>query len=112
MAYKGLLLICIAAILIYLWNRFTNRKRRYFQKNGIPATALVISVNKTLIEYGTNNTFRRPVMEIVLEVNAADSHREVTIKQAFEIQDIPKAGDKISILVDPKNPDNILLLPD
>jgi hypothetical protein len=106
---KALIFGIIVLIFLYFWN-FKGRKRRNFIDNGIVGFANIIHVEKTLIETGSGG-YARPVMRIVLEIDEVGK-RQVTIKQSFDPSDLAQMGERVGILIDPKNPDKVMIYPD
>ena len=91
--------------------RFGDRKARYLRKNGMPSIGTVISIKKTLIRRHENNSTWSPIMKIVLGVEADGvEYRQVTIKDEFLLSQLPNEGDKVNILIDPRNPDKVMIV--
>jgi hypothetical protein len=105
-------LIVVAVCFDHLFYGLFHRKRRYLLKNGIAVVAKIISIKKTNVMVG-QRTFARPRMEIVLQIEATGiPNREITITQVFGTSEsVPEAGDKVNALVDPRNAENVMLLP-
>jgi hypothetical protein len=102
----------ILAIALFIgFLRLINHKKIYFRKHGIPGIAKILKMNATNIKYGTSPSFERPLMEIVLEVKeeGSDALRQVEIRQAFSVSDMPNVGDLVNILIDPKNGKRIII---
>lgn len=89
-------------------DKFFHRKRNYLRKNGIPTIATVIRISKTSMYIGTG-FFSKPLMNVVLKFETDGVCKQVTIDQALDTRDIPNVGDKVNILVDPRNPENVLI---
>ena|ERR1700761_3087568 len=110
MDFKEFTLSGFAIIVFYGITRLFTRKRRYLLKNGIPAEAIIMSINKTNIEYG-KGVPARPLMEIVLQVeNERIIPKNITIRQDFNRYEIPQPGDKVNILIDPKNAEYVRIV--
>jgi hypothetical protein len=86
-----------------------NFKKRYLLKNGISAQATVINIEKTI--FGLGEGFKaKPVMKIVLDIEISkNQNKQVIITHAFFKSAPPMIGDKINILIDPRDSDNIIL---
>ncbi len=85
-----------------------NFKKRYLLKHGISTVAKVNSIKKTIFSIG-DDFDARPIMKIVLDIEIADvAFRQVTITHSFN-SNPPQAGDKVIILIDPRDPDNVML---
>ncbi|MFI5139673.1 MAG: hypothetical protein ACHQIM_17765 [Sphingobacteriales bacterium] len=89
----------------------SKRNRKYLLKNGIPTLARIVSIQKTTIEYIKDNIAWQ-LWEIVLEVeNPVATTAPITIQHEFEASKVPKVGDKLNVLIDPKKLNNIMLSP-
>jgi len=111
MVFRDLVLFCLALVGLYFVSGLAYRKRRYLLKNGIPATAKVSDISKTLIEIGTSYVSARSITKVVLEIETPGAAgRLLTIRQDFETWEIPELGDTVEICIDPRNPDNVLII--
>ena len=87
-------------------------ERKYLVKNGIPVVARIESINKASKEYVLDNITQQS-FEIVLQVEKfAAEYGVATIKHSFKPLKVPKAGDKINILIHPQKSHNIIVSPD
>jgi len=110
MDIKQLLWGSFSVAAFYGIERLFTRKRRYLLKNGIPAEAIVVSIKKTNIRYGSE-VFARPLMEIVLQIeNKEGVSRNITIRQDFELREMPEQGSKVDVLIDPGNPEYVRIV--
>ncbi|MFB9842176.1 hypothetical protein [Mucilaginibacter ginsenosidivorans] len=122
MDYKELLFICSGLIAFYFIRRlFTWRKRRLI-KYGTPAIAKVTKVIETNVKtysgtgideglsyskgYGGNTQ-----LDIYLDIENAEPARQINITQSFPGR-YPKIGDKLRVLIDPKDKYNFMISPD
>jgi len=111
MSYQDLIFFCFALGLLVLAIKFGNRKRKYLEKNGIRSSAKVISIEKTLITIHDHDASWTPVMKIVLGIKVAGTeYRQVTVKQEFLTSQTPKPGDEVDVLIDPRNPDKVVIV--
>ncbi len=113
MDIKDIVGLGISIVAFYYMSKLFGRKRKYLLKNGIKGTAKIISIEKTIYERGAGSGYSnaKPVMKIVLHVKDFDSiSREVMFNQAFYKWEIPKAGDQVDILTDPKNINNVMIV--
>jgi len=104
-------LMVLAIVLFIGFTRLMNYKKIYYRKHGISGIAKILKMSATNIKYGTSPSFERPLMEIILEVKeeGSDTLRQVEIRQAFSVSDMPNVGDLVNILTDPKNGKNIII---
>ncbi|MBS1530583.1 MAG: hypothetical protein JSU01_09765 [Bacteroidetes bacterium] len=110
MEVKDVAIISAGAVLFYVIGKLLNRKRNYLQKHGIAEVAKIVQIDKTLVSIG-NDSMAKRVYNIDLEIEIAGAVcRRVTIKQSFDEWRPPKLGDKVNILVDPRNPDNLIIV--
>ena len=87
------------------FNQMRNRKRLLSEGN--MATADVISIAQT----GTTiNQVPEMLLSLRIE-NTGGQPRTVNIKQLIDLGAIPRAGDRVYVLIDPKDPDNVILSP-
>lgn len=104
----GFFIILITGVTggIILRNARQQKRLEWFKKFGIPATAEIISAEQTGVYI--NNL---PQIKLNLNITGAGSPYQITIKKVFNLLEVGKLvpGAKLQILVDPKNPKNILL---
>lgn len=112
MDLKTLLFIVLGAGFLYGVSRLFGRKRRFLLKHGYSAEATVLTIERTGATINSSSTgIDKDVMEIDLQIKGdGEPDRIVTVRQTFETyMRPPEPGDKVKILVDPKNPDNVML---
>jgi len=106
----GFFIVFIIALAggMILWERGQSKKLEWFKKFGIPGTAEIISAEQTGV-YINNLPQVRLKMSITTGMIAPYT---ITIKKVYNFIEIGKLvpGAKMEVLVDPKNPKNILLL--
>jgi len=103
-------IIALGVALIYCMYRLANRKKRYFLQNGYPATATVLSIYQTGFSRGNYDK----IYEIKLQVENEDkTTRVVTTTNAYDTRfdEKPQPGNQINILIDPKNPERVMVTP-
>ncbi|HEY4198681.1 MAG TPA: hypothetical protein VGM63_24235 [Mucilaginibacter sp.] len=113
MEVKDIIGAGVAIIAFYYLSKLFGRKRKYLLKNGIKGIAKIMSMEKTIFESGAGSGYSnaKPVMKIVLQLKDFDStYREVTFNQAFYKLEIPKVGEQVNILIDPKNINNVMIV--
>jgi len=110
-------LIGIVVFIGIIWFTNTggfNLKKRYLLKHGLPVDAKVVSIEQTLWNVGSGSgSPSRPVMKMVLSFeDAFKSNHEVSIRHAFsDGARIPEEGEQISILIDSRNPERVMVAP-
>jgi hypothetical protein len=88
-----------------IYKQMQNRKR--LAREGILAVAYVQSIAQT----GTTVN-QMPEMRLSLQIeNVGGQSRQVEIKQLIDLGSIPSAGDQVYVLIDPKDPANVVLSP-
>jgi hypothetical protein len=89
-----------------------NLKKRYLLKHGVPVDAKVEEIEKTMFNVGQGMS-SRPVMKMTLSFEDAYKNKhEVTIRHAFSSDTpIPDEGGQLSILIDSRNPERIMIAP-
>ena len=86
---------------------FQMRNRKRLLSEGNMAIADVLSIAQT----GTTiNQVPEMLLSLRIE-NTGGQPRTVTIKQLRDLGSMPRAGDRVYVLTDPKNPDNVILSP-
>ena len=78
-----------------------SRRNKRLRQNGVPTQALVLSSRQN-----GSTVNGRPGMNVV--VRASDG-RELTVRQVFDLGSIPRVGDTVTLLVDPKDPRRAIL---
>uniref|UniRef100_A0A7V0Z6H5 DUF3592 domain-containing protein n=1 Tax=candidate division WOR-3 bacterium TaxID=2052148 RepID=A0A7V0Z6H5_UNCW3 len=106
----GFYIVFIIALIggIILWKRRQSNKLEWFKKFGIPGTAEIISAEQT-------GVYINNLPQVCLKMNITTgmiAPYTITIKKVYNLIEIGKLipGAKMQVLVDPKNPKNILLL--
>ncbi len=105
-----LIMIAVMGFIFYrafggVYKQMQNRKR--LAKEGSLMVADVLSISQT----GTTIN-QVPEMRLLLQIeNAGGQPRQVEIKQLIDLGSIPRAGDRIYVLTDPKNPANVVISP-
>jgi hypothetical protein len=83
------------------------RKRRQLLQHGEMAVARVVTISQT----GTSIS-DVPEMRLVVDVErAGEPPRRITFAQLIELGSMPRAGERVYILVDPKDPNRATLAP-
>jgi hypothetical protein len=103
--------IVVAVILYFILKSYFNKQ--YLLKNGVPTSATVVSVTKTAAETSNSQDLPKRIYEIDFGVKSEDEpYRLVTVRRAFGVSDrVPGEGDSMTLLIDPKNPDNAMISP-
>ena len=83
------------------------RKRRHLLQHGEMAVARVITISQT----GTSvNDI--PEMRLVVDVErAGEQPRRIKFAQLIDLGSMPRAGERVYVLLDPKDPDRATLAP-
>jgi len=104
----GVGLLCL---LIYFGvKRLINKRKRRLFEDGISVGAEVLSVDDTGISIDSVGP-DRPLTDVILRIKDAPfENRRVVVRQSFDLDHVPMAGDSFMILVDPKDPDNALMI--
>ena len=107
-----MLMVAVPAFIFFGSLLSSKLNRKYLLKNGIPALAKIVSIQKATIEYIKDNITWQ-LWEIVLDVeNPVAATNPVTIQHTFDASKVPQVGDKLNVLIDPKKLDNVMLSPD
>ncbi|MGZ3871302.1 MAG: hypothetical protein ACXVJD_00205 [Mucilaginibacter sp.] len=105
-----LVVLAIIGFIIYktfggVFKQLKNQKR--LAKEGTLSVAYVKSISQT----GTTVN-QRPEMLLSLEIeNIGGRARQVSIKQLIDLGSIPRVGDRVYVIEDPEDPDNVILSP-
>lgn len=108
--YGNIIMICLLLVAFYFMMIAPYVRDRYFQKHAIKSTGKIVKVIRTQIEYGDGIDASR-LYEFILEITLADGQtKRVEVKHAYDRHsEIPEPGDKMYILIHPKNPDKVRL---
>jgi hypothetical protein len=88
-----------------IFKQMKNQKR--LAKDGSLAIAYVQNISQT----GTTVN-QRPEMRLSLEIeNIGGQARQVEIKQLIDLGSIPRPGDRVYVIIDPQDPNNVVLSP-
>lgn len=83
------------------------RTKRSVMKRGETGMARVVAIAQT----GTTVN-QVPEMRLVLDIErAGETPRRVTVTQLVDVGSMPRAGDRVYVLIDPDHPDRVLLMP-
>lgn len=123
MIYKQFFVACITIGICYFISRLISRRKRNLVKYGIPVITKVTKVIETNVttysgtSIGTDSTSIegygvRRQLDIYLDIENAEPARQINIVQSFDPGDYPEVGDKIRVLMDPKDKYNFMISPD
>ena len=102
----GILAVGITVLLIGL-QLAKSKRRRHLLEHGEMAVARVVTVSQT----GTSVN-DVPEMRLVVDVErAGEQPRRITFKQLIDLGSIPRAGERVYLMVDPKDPEQATLAP-
>jgi hypothetical protein len=99
------LLLCAAvAIAVAVWiGQFTLRARS-LQQRGIRATGVVLEVLKPWMNVVINNVYIRRRLRLRIQRQDGSPAYEGILKGLFMLGEIPSVGDRLTLRVDPANP--------
>jgi hypothetical protein len=99
-----LLLWAAVAIAVAVWiGRFSSRARA-LQQRGIRATGVVLEVFKPWMNVVINNVYIRHRLRLRIQRQDGTPAYEGILKGLFMLGEIPSVGDRLSLRVDPANP--------
>jgi hypothetical protein len=99
-----LLLWAAVAIAVAVWiGRFSSRARA-LQQRGIRATGVVLEVFKPWMNVVINNVYIRRRLRLRIQRQDGTPAYEGILKGLFMLGEIPSVGDRLSLRVDPANP--------
>jgi len=99
-----LLLWAAVAIAVAVWiGRFSSRARA-LQQRGIRATGTVLEVFKPWMNVVVNNVYIRRRLRLRIQRQDGAPPYEGILKGLFMLGEIPSVGDRLSLRVDPANP--------
>lgn len=104
------IIILVTGLILYLvygglLKQTKNTKK--LVKNGNRAMADVISVSQINLK---ENSVTQLLLQVELK-NAGGQARRVEIRQPVDHGAIPRVGDRVYVIVDPKDPNNVMLAP-
>src|SRR6202008_3798551 len=83
------------------------KRRRHLLQHGEMAVGRVLTISQT----GTSVN-EVPEMRLVVDVErAGEQPRRITFKQLIDLGSIPRAGERVYMMLDPKDPDRATLAP-
>jgi hypothetical protein len=83
------------------------KRRRHLLQHGEIAVGRVVTISQT----GTSVN-EVPEMRLVVDVErAGEQPRRITFKQLIDLGSIPRAGERVYMMLDPKDPDRATLAP-
>lgn len=104
--------IIVSAIFLIMFFVFrssirSQRERLRLMHEGDLSVAIVRSISQT----GTMiNQIPQMRLNLRIENNGGES-RDVEIRQLIDLGSMPRAGERVYVMVDPKNPDKVVLVP-
>jgi hypothetical protein len=99
------LLPCAAvAIAVAVWVGQSTSRARSLQQQGIRATGVVLEVFKPWMNVVINNVYIRRRLRLRIQRHDGSPAYEGIMKGLFMLGEIPSVGDRLSLRVDPANP--------
>ena len=94
-------------IALAAWIALAAQSNESFQERGIHAVGVVLEVLNPRMNVVVNDVYIKRKVRLRVERDDGVPAYEATLKGLFMLGDIPSAGDRIAILVDPANPQRI-----
>jgi hypothetical protein len=92
------------AIATAVWIGLAERAYESLEDGGVRADGVVLQVYNPLMNVVVNNVYIKRKLRLRIERSDGATPYEATYNGLFMIGDIPSAGDRIPLLVDPANP--------
>jgi len=113
MDYKEFLFPVGGLIAFYLVSRLFTWRKSYLVKYGTPVIAKVTKVIETNVTTSSgNNYYASRQLDIYLDIENAEPARQINIVKFFFPGTYPQVGDRLRVLIDPKDKYNLMISPD
>jgi len=123
MDYKELLFPLGGLIAFCLIRRLFTWRKRYLVKYGTPVIAKVTKVIETNVTtysgggIGTDSSYVEGYvggrqLDIYLDIENAEPARQINIVKSYSPGNYPQIGDRLRVLIDPKDKYNFMMSPD
>jgi hypothetical protein len=101
-------IVMVIITVVVIWAQVARfQKRRHLLRYGEMAVGRVISISQT----GTSVN-DRPEMRLVVDVErAGEQPRRITFAQLIDLGSMPRAGERVYLLLDPNDPTRATLAP-
>jgi hypothetical protein len=102
------LVACAAIVIGYAtWLTWSVYDYDRLMGDGVRTRAVVIEVKRPLFNTVINNAYIRRTLRLRIERPDAAAPYDTTIKGTFMFGDIPAAGEKLWVMIDPKRPQHV-----
>ncbi len=95
------------AIGLAVWIAFAARGAESFKERGVRATGTVLEVLKPMMNVVINNVYIKRKVRLRIKRSDGAPEYEATWNGLFMLGEIPSPGDRVSVLIDPENPQRI-----
>jgi len=101
-------IVMVTITVVLIWTQVVRfQKRKHLLRYGEMAVARVISISQT-----STSVNDRPEMRLVVDVErAGEQPRRITFAQLIDLGSMPRAGERVYLLLDPKDPTRATLAP-
>jgi hypothetical protein len=99
-----LLLCATVAVATAFWMGQSTQRAQSLQQQGIPATGTVLEVLKPWMNVVINNVYIRRRLRLRIQRQDGSPAYQGIFKGLFMLGEIPSVGDRLSLRVDPANP--------
>lgn len=102
---RWFLLLCApAAIATAFWIGQSTQRAQSLQQRGVRATGIVLEVLKPWMNVVVNNVYIRRKLRLRIQRHDGSPAYEGILKGLFMLGEIPSVGDRLTLRVDPANP--------
>jgi putative oligomerization/nucleic acid binding protein len=95
------------AIALAIWIALIASRSESFKERGVRATGVVLEVLKPMMNVVINNVYIKRKVRLRIERSDGAPDYEATWNGLFMLGEIPSPGDRVSVLIDPANPQRI-----
>lgn len=97
----------MVAIGLACWIALAARRSQSFKERAIPATGVVLEVLKPMMNVVINNVYIKRKVRLRIERADGAPAYEAIWNGLFMLGEIPSPGDRIPVIIDPKNPQRV-----
>jgi hypothetical protein len=104
------LVICATIVVGYAaWMTWVAYRADGLRRDGVPARAIVVEVNRPAFNVVINNVYIRRTLRLRIERSDGVAPYEARLKATFMLGEIPEPGATLPVVVDPVRPQHIEL---
>ena len=104
---------CAAIVLAYaVWLVFAVYRVDRLRAGGLRGSAVVLEVIRPTVNAVVDKDNARRTLRVSVEPNGGATAHPARLSATFTLGDIPEAGDRLAVLIDPADPQHVEIVPD